>query len=167
MNESALFKLSYGVYLITVWADGKPTGCVANACLQVTAEPPKVIISLNKTCFTNKHVKETGVFAVSVLGENADVSLISEFGFASGAEVNKFENYDYIIKDNLPVLPSAVSYLTCKVLDEKETDTHTIFLAQVTDADNLSDDTPMTYSYYHKELKGKTSPKAPTYKNGG
>ncbi|MBE6748579.1 MAG: flavin reductase family protein [Ruminococcaceae bacterium] len=164
MNGTALFNLSYGVYVITVWADGKPTGCVANACMQVTSEPPKLIISLNKSCYTNKYVKETEVFAVNVLGENADSSIITEFGFASGSEVNKFENRDYIIKENLPVLKDSVAFITCKVLDEKETDTHTIFLAQVTDADNLKADTPMTYSYYHKVLKGKTSKKAPTYK---
>ena len=164
MNKSALFNLSYGVYVITVWAEGKPTGCVANACIQVTSEPPKLIISLNKSCYTNKCVKETGMFAVNVLGENVDSSVITEFGFASGSEFNKFENRDYIIKENLPVLKDSVACITCKVLDEKETDTHTIFLAQVTDADNLKTDTPMTYSYYHKVLKGKNNIKAPTYK---
>ena len=61
-------------------------------------------------------------------------------------------------------MPQAISYITCKVINTMETDTHTIFLGQVTDAGNLSKDTPMTYSYYHKVVKGSTPKNAPTYK---
>ena len=67
-------------------------------------------------------------------------------------------------KEFTPVLPQAMSYITCKVINTMETDTHTIFLGQVTDAGNLSKDTPMTYSYYHKVVKGSTPKNAPTYK---
>lgn len=164
MDNTALFNLSYGVYVVSVWADGgKPTGCVANSAMQITSTPATVAVSVNHDNYTNKCIKDTGVFALNILGENVDPLVIGTFGFRSGKECNKFEGIDHLIKGYLPVLPQAISYITCKVINTMETDTHTVFLGEVTDAGNLNSDAPMTYAYYHKVIKGKAPKNAPTY----
>ena len=163
MNKQAIFNLSYGVYIVTTWGDGTPTGCTANSAMQITADPAVIAVSINHDNYTNECIKDKGVFAINILGENVDPLLIGTFGFRSGRDFNKFEGIDPMIKSMLPVLPDAMSYITCKVIDSVETSTHTIFLGEVTDCDVLQDDTPMTYDYYHKVIKGKAPKNAPTY----
>ncbi|MBR0535853.1 MAG: flavin reductase family protein, partial [Clostridia bacterium] len=114
--------------------------------------------------YTNKCIKDTGIFAVNILGEGVDPIIIGSFGFRSGRDTDKFEGIEPLVKEFTPVLPQAMSYITCKVVNTLETDTHTIFLGQVTDAGNLRQDTPMTYSYYHKVVKGTTPKNAPTFR---
>ncbi len=164
MDNTALYNLSYGVYVITTWGEGKATGCTANSAMQITSTPATVAVSINHDNYTNKCIKDTGIFAVNILGENIDPIIIGSFGFRSGKDVDKFEGIEPLVKEFTPVLPQAMSYITCKVINTMETDTHTIFLGQVTDAGNLSKDVPMTYSYYHKVVKGSTPKNAPTYK---
>lgn len=163
MNKNALFKLSYGVYIVTSWNNGKATGCTANSAMQITSNPAAIAVSVNHDNFTNECIKDTGVFALSILGEGCDPLVIGNFGFKSGRDNNKFSEYDPLIKNYLPIVPKASAYITCKVVDTMETATHTVFLGEVTDADILNDDTPMTYSYYHNVIKGKSPKNAPTY----
>lgn len=163
MNKTALFNLSYGVYVVTTWAKGKATGCTANSAMQITSSPATIAVSINHDNYTNECIKDTGVFALNILGENVDPMVIGSFGFRSGRDTDKFEGIEPLVKGYLPVLPQAMSYITCKVINTMETETHTIFLGEVTDADNLSADTPMTYSYYHKVIKGTAPKNAPTY----
>lgn len=163
MNKTTLFNLSYGVYVVTTWAKGKATGCTANSAMQITSSPATIAISINHDNYTNECIKDTGVFALNILGENVDPMVIGSFGFRSGRDIDKFEGIEPLVKGYLPVLPQAMSYITCKVINTMETETHTIFLGEVTDADNLSTDIPMTYSYYHKVIKGTAPKNAPTY----
>ena len=163
MNKSALYNLSYGVYVITTWADGKPTGCTANSAVQITSSPATVAVSINHDNFTNECINKTGFFAVNILGEHCDPLVIGNFGFKSGRDSNKFADYDPLIKSMMPIVPKASGYITCKVIDKMETSTHTVFLGEVTDADILNDDTPMTYAYYHNVIKGGSPKNAPTY----
>lgn len=163
MNEWALTKLSYGVYIVTSWADGgKPTGCTANSAMQVTATPATIAVSINHDNFTNECIKKSGVFAINILGENSKPMSIGTFGFRSGRDFDKFSEKPPI-KNYLPIIDDAVAYVTCKVIDSMESETHTVFLAEVTDCDILSEDNPMTYAYYHKVIKGKAPKTAPTY----
>lgn len=163
MRKEALFKLSYGVYVVTSWADGRPTGCTANSAMQITSSPATIAVSINHDNYTNECIKDTGVFAINILSENCDPLVIGNFGFKSGRDNDKFENSKPLIKSMLPIVPEASAYITCKVIDKMETSTHTVFLGEVTDADFLNDDTPMTYSYYHNVIKGKSPKNAPTY----
>ncbi len=163
MDKTALFKLSYGVYVVSTWNNGKATGCTANSAMQITSEPATIAVSINHDNFTNQCIKDTGVFALNILGENVDPMVIGSFGFRSGRDTDKFEGIDHLVKGYLPVLPQAMSYITCKVINTMETDTHTVFLGEVTDAGNLSNDTPMTYKYYHEVVKGTAPKNAPTY----
>ena len=91
MDKTALFNLSYGVYVVTTWAKGKATGCTANSAMQITSSPATVAVSINHDNYTNKCIKDTGIFAVNILGENVDPVIIGSFGFRSGKDVDKFE----------------------------------------------------------------------------
>lgn len=164
MNPMALTKLSYGLYVVTTWTgEGKPTGCTANAAMQITAEPETIAISINHNNFTNTCIKENGRFAISVLGEHSDPGIIGAFGFRSGHDCKKFDTMEPVIQGFMPIVPGTVSYVCCEVIDTMETETHTVFLGKVTEAEITSEDTPMTYAYYHNVIKGKSPKNAPTY----
>lgn len=163
MNSNAFRKLSYGVYIISAWDNGRPTGCTANSAMQITSLPATIAISINHDNYTNKCIQESGRFAISVLSEESDPAIIGTFGFQSGKDVNKFDSVAYELKDFMPVIKDACAYITCEVIDKMETETHTVFLGKVMDADELSKQDAMTYAYYHKVVKGKSPKNAPTY----
>lgn len=163
MNQNAFWSLSYGVYIISVWDGQRPTGCTANCVMQITAEPPTIAVSINHDNFTNQCIEKTGKFAISILGHNTDPSIIGTFGFQTGKQINKFDSVKFEKIAEMPIIKDGCAYITCEVIDKMETDTHTVFLGKVLEADILSNDEPITYSYYHKVLKGKSPKNAPTY----
>lgn len=163
MNIDAFRSLSYGLYVISTWDEGRGVGCIANTVMQITAEPATIAISINHTNFTNSCIEKTGKFAITILGENSNPNIISIFGFQSGKEVNKFDQVANEVRANMPIVSDACAYLVCDVIDKMETDTHTVFLGKVVDCDVLKTDTAMTYAYYHQVIKGKSPKAAPTY----
>lgn len=163
MNPSAFRKLSYGVYVVSAWDNGRATGCTANSAMQITSDPATIAVSINHNNYTNRCIAESGRFAISILSEESEPSIIGTFGFQSGANVNKFDSVAYDIKGNMPVVKDSCAYIVCEVVNKMETDTHTVFLGKVVDADQLSDQEAMTYAYYHKVIKGKSPKNAPTY----
>lgn len=163
MNKNALRNLSYGVYIISVWDGNRPTGCTANSVMQITSDPPSIAVSINHNNYSNQCIAKTGKFVISVLAENTTPLIIGTFGFRSGKDINKFDTVQHEIKDGMPVVKESCAYIVCEVINKMETDTHTVFLGKVLDADILSDNEPMTYSYYHKVIKGKSPKNAPTY----
>lgn len=163
MNKNAFRNLSYGVYVISTWDKGRATGCTANSVMQITSEPATVAVSINHDNYTNACIQDTGKFAVSVLGEHSEPSLIGTFGFRSGRDCDKFEGVAHQVKSYMPVLSDACAYIVCEVIDKMETETHTVFLGKVLDCDVLKSDTAMTYAYYHNVIKGKSPKTAPTY----
>lgn len=163
MNTFALTKLSYGMYILTTLDGDKPVGCTINTSTQITAIPTTIMISVNKSNYTNECIKKHGKFALSILSEKSDPTLIGGFGFRSSRDNNKFENVDYEMKEGLPIIKAANAYLICKVVDSLEVHTHTIFIGELLDAEILDNETnSMTYAYYHNVIKGKTPPKAST-----
>ena len=163
MNKGAFHKLSYGVYVVSAWDQGRPTGCTANSAMQITSEPATIAVSINHNNYTNKCIQDTGKFAISILSEQSDPSIIGTFGFQSGETVNKFDSVAYELKGYMPVVKDACAYIVCDVIDKMETSTHTVFLGKVADADIFNQEDPMTYAYYHKVVKGKSPKNAPTY----
>lgn len=163
MNLNAFRNLSYGVYIISTWDEGRPTGCTANSVMQITAEPATIAVSINHQNYTHQCMEKTGKFAVSVLGEHAEPSLIGRFGFFSGKDTDKFAQTGWEVKGYMPILQEACAYFTCEIVDKMETETHTVFLGKVMECEEQKQDIPMTYAYYHNVIKGKSPKTAPTY----
>lgn len=163
MNKNALRNLSYGVYVVSAKDDTRDVGCIANSAMQITSSPATIAVSVNHDNFTNGAIKKSGSFALSVLPENIDQSVIGTFGFKSSRDTEKFSSVASVEKSGLRVPKDALCYMICKVVDTMETSTHTVFLGEITDADMLSEGEPMTYAYYHKVVKGKSPKNAPTY----
>ncbi len=165
MNTKALYKLGYGVYVVTSRKDDRLNGQIANTVFQVTAEPPTVAVSINKNNLTHQFIKDSKVFAASVLCQDTPLTFIGHFGFKSGRDIDKFEGINYRIGETgAPVvLDNAVSYLEVKVTKEMDVGTHTIFVGEVVNADVISDEVCMTYDHYHQIKGGKTPKTAATY----
>ena len=161
MNKNVLRKLSYGVYVVSTKNGDKPTGCIANSIMQVTHDT--IAVSINHDNFTNQCIKNTKKFGISVLGVDVNDMVIPVFGFQSGRDVDKFDNIETEEIQGLKVLKDSTGYIICDVINQMETETHTIFLGKIVECDILKDEIPMTYAYYHQVKKG-TSPKAaPTF----
>lgn len=163
INNNAFRNLSYGVYIISTLDGERPTGCVANSVMQITSSPATIAVSMNHDNYTNSCIDKTGKFAISILTEESDPGLIGTFGFQSGKDANKFDGVDALEKKGISVVSDACGYIVCKVINKMETSTHTVFLGEVIAADTLKDEPAMTYSYYHKVVKGKSPKNAPTY----
>jgi flavin reductase (DIM6/NTAB) family NADH-FMN oxidoreductase RutF/rubredoxin len=165
MNRKTLHKISYGLYIVSSINGDKKNGQIANAIFQVTSEPPTLAISINKKNLTHEYISKSEVFTISILPEQTSMKFIGTFGFKSGRDLNKFDGINYKIgKTKVPIIvDSSIGYIECKVINKIDIGTHTIFCANVIDADIFNEDNPMTYDYYHK-VKGGYSPKtAPTY----
>lgn len=163
MNTNIFRKLSYGVYVVSTWDNGRATGCTANSAMQITSSPATIAVSINHDNYTNQCIAASGKFAISILAEESDPSIIGNFGFRSGKDFDKFESVSYSVKDFMPVVDDSCGYITCKVIDKMETATHTVFLGEVTGGEVFGDKEAMTYAYYHKVVKGKSPKNAPTY----
>ncbi|TEB16182.1 High molecular weight rubredoxin [Pelotomaculum sp. FP] len=165
MNEKALFKLTYGVHVITSKKGDRINGQIANTAIQIAYDPITITVSINKNNLTHEYIKDSRTFAVSVVGQDAPLSLIGQFGFKSGRDVDKFEGINYKLTPNgVPyVTDYTLSYMEAEVLQEVDAGTHTIFIGKVIGAEVLQEGTPMTYAYYHEIKRGSVPKTAPTY----
>ncbi|MCH3966930.1 MAG: flavin reductase [Bacilli bacterium] len=164
MDKSAFYKLTYGMYVVSALdKDGKKVGCIANTAIQVTSTPSQILVSLNHQNDTNRAIQETGKLAIGILGEEIDPLFIQTFGFKSSRDTDKFASFPYMMKDSIPVPAGVLSYFLLTIKKTIELETHTLFIGEVTEAENLIQGNPMTYSYYHQVLKGMAPKNAPTY----
>lgn len=165
MDLTLLYKMSYGLYIVSSNSGDKQSGCIVNTVFQITAEPPSIAVSINKDNFTCKLIKESGRFVVSILTEDASTNLIGKFGFKSGRDIDKFKDVNYKIVSNgcLAVIEGSTVLIECEIVNQVDLFTHTLFLAKITNLEAINDGTPMTYNYYHKVRKGTASKNAPTY----
>ena len=167
MDFKALNDLSYGMYIVTTKKGNKNVGCFINTTMQITSKNPILAISLNKENYTNEVLKETRKCAISILSEKAKKELISKFGYFSSREINKFEDRNYQNISELPVvLEDVCGYIIGEVIRVIDVETHDIFLIRIQQAKKISEEVPMTYKYYHENLKGTAPKKAPTYQEG-
>lgn len=162
MNERVFHNISYGVYVISTMDQERPTGCIANSAMQITAAPATIAVSINHDNYTNGCIEKSGMFALSILAESSDAGLIGTFGFQSGREKDKFEGVPYKTIEGMPVIDDCCGYIVCKVINKMETETHTVFLGEITEGD-MRPGKPMTYAYYHSVVKGRSPKNAPTY----
>lgn len=157
MDNKALFKLSYGVFLVSSKSDDKVNACITNTCIQVANDPVRIAISVINTNLTCDYIKDSGVFTVSLLDKTCIFDTIKHFGMQSGRNINKFEGAELPVDLNgVPYLPwSTCAYLSAKVVESTDLGTHTLFIAEVVDMMVLSDNEPLTYADYHKDVKPK------------
>ena len=157
IDNNAFFKLGYGLYVLSAKdIDGKDNGCIINTVMQVTDTPKRILIAVNKSNYTNKIIKETGMFNVSTLTEKAPFDLFKRFGFQSGKDVNKFEDFtefDRASNGISYINKNANSYISCKVISSMDYGTHTVFVADVSEAVTMNDEPSVTYDYYFKNIK--------------
>ena len=165
MNTKILFSLSYGLYVVSSAEGDKINGQIANSVFQITAEPVRLAVSINRLNLTHEYIEKSGVFSVSILEKDVPMKFIGNFGFKSGRDVNKFSDVSYKIgKTQAPLVEDySLGYLEAKVIDKIDIETHTIFIGEVVDADVFKAGEPMTYAYYHEVKKGKSPKTAPTY----
>jgi len=168
MNPKALHKISYGLYIVASRKEDSINGQICNTVFQVTSEPAKIVISINKLNFTHEFIQESNVFTVSILSKDTPLKFIGHFGFKSGRDTDKFKGINYKLgRTGAPiVLDNAVAYLEAGVTNEVDAGTHTIFIGKVVDAEILTDEEPMTYAYYHIIKRWATPKTAPTYIKG-
>lgn len=168
LDERALWSCSYGIYVVTSRFEGKVNGQIANTVIQVSAEPPRISVAINKQNYTHELISKSGVFAVSVLDEDTPIGFIGRLGFRSGREVDKLDGLEwYEGSTGCPcVTENAISIFEARVFDEADVGTHTVFFGDVSSGRVLSKAAPMTYAQYH-QMKGKAPKKAPTYRGEG
>lgn len=158
MDVAALYKISYGLYIVTSASNGKLAGQIANTVFQVTSEPVKVAVCLNKENTTHDFVRSSGAFGITVLELNTPMEFIGRFGFRKSSEFNKFEGVEYTTgKTGVPlVVDHAVAVIEAKVVEKCDVGTHTLFIGEVVDAKLVKDAEVLTYADYHLVKKGKT-----------
>lgn len=166
MNSEILRSLSYGMFSIGVKGEKNPSACISNTVFQVSAVPVIIAASINKDNYTNECIKRIGMFSVSVLSEDTSGAAIGALGFNSGRDTNKLKNLNYkMLEEGIPVIKENICcWMLCKVIDQLEIGTHTVFFAQILDGSDNYIRTPMTYSYYHRVIKGTAPKNSPTYK---
>ena len=157
MDNKALFKLSYGIFMLATKDGEKINGCITNTCIQVANDPTRVVISVLNSNYTCDLIKNSGVFAISILDKNCTFDTIKHFGYQSGRDVDKFADINASFDENgIPYLTENVSsVVTGKVLEKHELGTHTLFIAEVTDARMITGEAPLTYDYYQSNVKLK------------
>ena len=159
MEKKALYNLSYGVFMLSTRSGEKVNGCITNTCIQVAGNPVRIAISVLNSNYTCDLIKESGIFAVSILDNDCTFETIKHFGFQSGRDVDKFGNITPPTDCNdVPYLGwQSCAVISGKVVEQHDLGTHTLFIAEVVDAKVLSDKEPITYAKYQNEIKPKNN----------
>ena len=154
---TALFNIGYGLYVITSNDGKKDNGLIVNTVTQVTNQPNRIAVCINKQNYSHHTIKNTGVMNVNCLSTDAPFSVFENFGFQSGKNVDKFAGGEILRSDNgLAFLPKYInSFMSLKVEDYVDLDTHGMFICTVTEARVISDRETMTYTYYQNNVKPK------------
>lgn len=158
MNKNTMFKISYGLYVLTASENGFDNGCIINTFSQVTDTPLQVSVTINKVNKTCEMIKNTGKFNVSILSEDVPFDIFKHFGFQSGSNVNKFEGYSDAKRSQSGLLYLTTysnGYVCANVTETIDLGTHLMFIADVSECEILSDVASVTYDYYHKNIKPK------------
>ena len=165
MDLKALYRISYGLYVICSRKGDRLNGQTANTVIQVSSEPPTISVCINKGNLTHGFIKDSGVFTVSVLSQDTPLSFIGRFGFKSGRDIDKFDGINYKMGETQApiVLDNTLAYLEAKLIKEVDAGTHTVFIGELVGAEVLREGEPMTYAYYHQVKRGTTPKTAPVY----
>lgn len=165
IDLSALFKVSYGMYVVSSGKGKMQNGFISNSVFQVTAEPPQFAACCNKDNYTANIIKETGAFSISVLKQDASTSTIGTFGYKSGRDTEKLKDANFIEGElGIPIVTEdTIAYMECKLVNTFDVGTHFIFIGEVIHSKLIDDSTPLTYAHYRETRKGVAPKNAPTY----
>ena len=170
IDPKTVQKFSYGLFVLTAQADGKDNGCIINTAAQLTSTPNRINIAVNKANYTHDMILNTGVFNISVLSQKASFDIFKRFGFASGKDTDKFAGYEEHASRSanglLYVTEGTNAFMSAKVIDAHDYGTHTLFIAELTEAAVLNQDPSVTYAYYFDHIKPKPQPKIEEKKTG-
>lgn len=167
MDKKAMYKLTYGLFVLTANENGKDNGCIINTAIQAAGEPNQIAISVNKTNHTHDMILNTMKFTVSSLTEKADFSLFKRFGFQSGRDSDKFSDFDGWMRgiNGVPYITEATNaYISAQVEKTVDLGSHTMFIGTITDMEVLGDDASVTYAYYQSDIKPRPEKAAATPK---
>ena len=160
MNQNdpkALFRIGYGLYVVTCNDGKKDNGLIVNTVTQLTDTPMRVAVTINKKNYSHDVIKQTGKMNVNCLTTEAPFKVFEAFGFVSGRNVDKFADCTPSRSQNgLVVLPRYINaFISLEVENYVDVDTHGMFICKVTEAQVVSDKETMTYTYYQKNVKPK------------
>ena len=161
IDNKAMHKFSYGLFVLTAREDGRDNGCIINTAAQLTTTPNRIQIAVNKNNFTHDMILRTGAFNVSVLSQDAAFWVFEHYGFQSGRDVDKFAFLpEQRTENGLRYVEGCTNaVLSGKLFTTVDLGTHTLFIADVTEAKILSNEPSMTYQYYFDHVKPKPAPK--------
>lgn len=156
-DMSALFRIGYGLYVITSNDGKKDNGLIVNTVTQVSDSPNRIAVNINKENYSHHVIKQTGKLNVNCLSVEAPFSIFERFGFQSGRTTDKFIDFKPLYSDNgLPFLPRYINaFMSLEVDNYIDLDTHGMFICRVTEARVMSDKETMSYTYYQENVKPK------------
>ena len=170
VDPIAIQKFSYGLFVLTARSGDKDTGSKNTPAAQLTSSPNRINIAVNKANFTHDMILNTGVFNISVLAEDTSFDTFKRFGFASGKDADKFEgfleNTARSANGLLYVTAGTNAFMSAKVIEAHDYGSHTLFVAELTEAEVLRDEPSVTYAYYFEHIKPKPQPKIEEEKHG-
>lgn len=158
MDKKAMYKLSYGLFVLTAKEADKDNGCIINTAIQAASEPNQVSICVNKLNHTHDMIQRTGEFTVSILSQNASFDLFKRFGFQTGREVDKFADFTACARGANGIYyinEGTNAYISVKVTKTEDLGSHTMFIGTVIDMEVLSGVPSVTYEYYLNNIKPK------------
>ena len=168
VDRKAFRDLSYGLYIVTSHDGSRLNGQIINTAIQVTSDPPRVAVIINKNNLTHEFITKSRTFAVSVLDDSATLKFIGLFGFRSGRDIDKLAQASHKLGvTGCPLVTEhALSVLEAQVISDIDLGTHTIFVGDTVSSEVIKPGRPLTYQFYHENLKGKSPPAAPTFNAG-
>ena len=170
IDPSVMHKFSYGLFVLTARAGDKDNGCIINTAAQLTSTPGRINIAVNKANYTHDMILSTGVFNISFLTESVPFETFKRFGFASGKDTDKLAGFEQNVARSanglLYVTANTNAFMSAKVVDAYDYGSHTLFVAEVTEAEILGDEPSVTYAYYFAHIKPKPQPKIEEEKHG-
>lgn len=164
MDKKAMYKLSYGLFVLSAREDGRDNACIINTAVQVTTSPNRITIAVNKQNLTHDMVMNTGEFNISILDQSTPFAVFGHFGLSSGRDKPKFVSQDIPRMENgiFCLEDYTCACISARVVSATDLGTHTLFLADVTDARLIADTEPATYAYYQSSIKPAPEPKKVT-----
>mgnify|MGYP000966675677 FL=1 len=156
MDKKAMYKLSYGLFVLTAKDEEKDNGCIINTAIQASSMPNQLSICVNKANLTHDMIVKTGKFTVSVISQDAGFDLFKHFGFQSGKDVDKFKNFEKCKRGENSIYyitEGTNAYISVNVSKTEDLGSHTMFIGEITDMEVLSETPSVTYDYYLKNIK--------------